>query len=175
MDCIRKTAVENLIVIPAGPTPLNASELLASDRLMDIVNQLKQHFDFVLFDAPSTIVFSDSQILASWLDAVLFVVSANQVPRDSEKLAIEKLRRAKANIIGSIVNKMPPDSVDSAYYYSHYYATNNMDASVETLNGSDEKVAIDVNDENLIGNSGSKKTASITAESSVEPSDEKSV
>jgi hypothetical protein len=50
-----------------------------------------------------------------------------------------------------------------------------MDASVETLNGSDEKVAIDVNDENLIGNSGSKKTASITAESSVEPSDEKSV
>lgn len=175
MDCIRKTAVENLIVIPAGPTPLNASELLASDRLMDIVNQLKQHFDFVLFDAPSTIVFSDSQILASWLDAVLYVVSANQVPRDSEKLAIEKLRRAKANIIGTIVNKMPPDSVDSAYYYSHYYATDNMDASVEALHGSDDTIAIDISDESATGNGKSKKPASIPAEISVEPSDEQSI
>lgn len=178
MDCIRKTAVENLIVIPAGPTPMNASELLASDRLLDIVEQLKQHFDFVLFDAPSTIVFSDSQILASWLDAVLFVVSANQVPRDSEKLAIEKLRKAKANIIGTIVNKMPPDSVDSAYYYSHYYATDNMNASIEVINDTiDKPIAIDAlaNDELAIGSEKSKKPASIAAENALESSDDASL
>ncbi|MHB1456452.1 MAG: polysaccharide biosynthesis tyrosine autokinase [Armatimonadota bacterium] len=178
MDCIRKTVVENLIVIPAGPTPLNASELLASSRMQDIVEQLKQHFDFVLFDTPSTIVFSDGQILSSWLDAVLFVVSANQVPRDSEKLAIEKLRKAKANIIGSVVNRMPPDAVDSAYYYSHYYATDNMNASVEVLADTGKQpTAIDKNtDEELaIGNGKSKKPASITSESTVEPSDDVSI
>lgn len=133
MDCIRQTEVENLIVIPAGPTPLNASELLASERMWEIVQQLKEHFDLVLFDTPSTIVFSDGPVLASWLDAVLFVVSANQVSRGTETLAIDVLKRAKANIIGSVVNRLSSDSVDSAYYYSHYYATENMDRDIDSL------------------------------------------
>jgi len=76
----------------------------------------------MLFDTPSTIVFSDGPVLASWLDAVLFVVSANQVPTGTEHQALDSLRKAKANIIGTVVNRMSPDSVDSCFYYSRYYA-----------------------------------------------------
>ena len=76
----------------------------------------------VLFDTPSTIVFSDGPMLASWIDAVLMVVSANQAPRGTETLTRDLLRRAKANILGVVVNRMQPDAVDSCYYYSHYYA-----------------------------------------------------
>jgi capsular exopolysaccharide synthesis family protein len=133
MDCIRHTGIENLIVIPAGPTPLNASELLASERMSEIVKRLQEHFDLVLFDTPSTIVFSDGSALASWLDAVLFVVSANQVSTGSEKLALEMLRKAKANIIGAVVNRLSADTVDSARFYSHYYATENMELDIDSL------------------------------------------
>lgn len=133
LDCMLKTAIPNLIIIPAGPPPLNPSELLASTRMFDIVEWLKEHSDMVLFDTPSTVVFSDGAVLASWLDAVMFVMSADQVPRGTEQDALNLLRRAKANIIGVVVNRMAPDSVDNCHFYSHYYSTPNMDADIYSL------------------------------------------
>lgn len=120
-DALKKTEVENLVVVPAGPRPLNPSELLGSDRMREMVERLEAHCDLVLFDAPSTVVFSDAPMLASWVDAVLMVVSANQVPRGTETRTIDLLKRANANVIGVAVNRAAPDSVDSCYFYTHYY------------------------------------------------------
>lgn len=120
-DALRKTDIENLVVIPAGPQPMNPSELLGSERMQELVGMLEEHCDLVLFDTPSTIVFSDGPMLASWIDAVIMVVSANQAPRGTETHTRDLLRKAKANIIGVVVNRMPPESVDSCYYYTHYY------------------------------------------------------
>ena len=121
-DALRKTDIENLVVIPAGPQPMNPSELLGSDRMRELVEMLEEHCDLVLFDTPSTIVFSDGPMLASWIDAVIMVVSANQAPRGTETHTRDLLRKAKANILGVVVNRMQPEAVDSCYYYSHYYA-----------------------------------------------------
>lgn len=121
-DAFQKTEIENLIVLPAGPQPLNPSELIGSERMREIVDRLQDHCDLVLFDSPSTIVFSDGPMLASWIDAVLMVVSANQVPRGTEVKCRELLKRARANIIGVVVNNMAPENVDSCFYYSHYYS-----------------------------------------------------
>lgn len=130
-DAFQQTDIENLIILPAGPQPLNPSELLGSDKMRDLVKRLEEHCDLVLFDTPSTVVFSDGPMLASWIDAVLMVVSANQAPRGTEVQTRDLLRRAKANIIGVVVNRMAPESVDSCYYYAHYYS-----GSVPRPNGS---------------------------------------
>lgn len=122
-DAFQKTEIENLIVIPGGPQPLNPSELLGSERMHDLVGRLEEYCDLVLFDTPSTVVFSDGPMLASWVDAVLMVVSANQVPRGTEAHTRDLLRRAKANIIGVVVNRMASDNVDSCHFYSSYYAS----------------------------------------------------
>lgn len=121
-DAFQKTDIDNLIVIPGGPQPLNPSELLGSDRMREIVAMLEEHCDLVLFDTPSTVVFSDGPMLASWIDAVIMVVSANQAPRGTEAQTRDLLRRANANILGVVVNRMLHDAVDSCYYYSHYYS-----------------------------------------------------
>lgn len=145
-DAFQKTDIDNLIVIPAGPRPLNPSELLGSDAMRDLVKRLEDHCDLVLFDTPSAIVFSDAPMLASWIDAVIMVVSANQVPRGTETQTRDLLKRAKANILGVVVNKMAPENVDSCYFYSHYYsdsAVHHPDTALESGNGkrSDAKVA----------------------------------
>jgi len=121
-DAFQKTDIENLIVIPGGPQPLNPSELLGSEKMKGIVAMLQDHCDLVLFDTPSTVVFSDGPMLASWIDAVIMVVSANQAPRGTEAQTRDLLRRANANILGVVVNRMQHDAVDSCYYYSHYYS-----------------------------------------------------
>ncbi len=121
-DAFQKTDIKNLLVLPAGPQPLNPSELLGSERMREIVAKLQDHCDLVLFDSPSAIVFSDGPMLASWIDAVVMVVSANQVPRGTEVKCRELLKKAHANIIGVVVNNMAPENVDSCFYYSHYYS-----------------------------------------------------
>lgn len=121
-DAFQKTAIENLIVLPAGPQPLNPSELLGSERMHELVGRLEEHCDLVLFDTPSTVVFSDGPMLASWIDTVLMVVSANQVSRGTEAQTRDLLRRARANIIGVVVNRMASDNVDSCHFYASYYS-----------------------------------------------------
>lgn len=121
-DAFQQTGIDNLIVVPAGPQPLNPSELLGSDKMKDIVARLQEHCDLVLFDTPSTVVFSDGPMLASWIDAVIMVVSANQAPRGTEAQTRDLLKRANANILGVVVNRMTFEEVDSCHYYSHYYS-----------------------------------------------------
>ncbi|MCE5314990.1 MAG: polysaccharide biosynthesis tyrosine autokinase [Armatimonadota bacterium] len=137
-DAFQQTEVENLIVMTAGPQPLNPSELLGSGRMQDLVKRLEDHCDLVLFDTPSTIVFSDGPMLASWIDAVVMVVSANMVPRGTESQTRDLLRRAKANILGVVVNRLDPENIDSCHFYSHYYASSAVippDAALESGNG----------------------------------------
>lgn len=121
-DALQTTDVDNLVILPAGPQPLNPSELLGSDAMRSLVDKLEDHCDLVLFDSPSTVVFSDGPMLASLVDAVIMVVSANLVPRGTETQTRDLLRRAKANIIGVVVNRLSPDNIDSCYFYSHYYS-----------------------------------------------------
>jgi len=135
-DVFRKTEVENLIVIPGGPQPINPSELLGSDRMREIVEMLQEHCDLVLFDTPSTVVFSDGPMLASWIDAVIMVVSANQTPRGTEVQTRDLLRRARANILGVVVNRMAQENVDSCYFYSQYYADSAVDRGPVSALGS---------------------------------------
>jgi len=126
-DAFQVTDIPNLILVPGGPRPTNPSELIGSERMREVVEKLEEHCDLVMFDTPSTIVFSDGPMLASWIDAVIMVVAANQAPRGTETVTRDLLRRAKANILGVVVNRMSPENVDSCYYYSHYYS----DAAIE--------------------------------------------
>jgi capsular exopolysaccharide synthesis family protein len=78
-EALKATEIDNLLLLPSGPLPLNPSELLASPKMRALHEQLKPHTDFILFDTPSAIAFSDSAVLASFLDAVLMVIRANNV------------------------------------------------------------------------------------------------
>lgn len=120
-EALKATEMDNLLLLPSGPLPLNPSELLSSPRMRALHDQLKPHTDFVLFDTPSAIAFSDATVLSSFLDAVLLVVRANNVPRGSELHVKTMLNKAKANIIGVVLNGMNPDHVDSVHYHYHYY------------------------------------------------------
>ena len=115
------TEVDNLFVIPAGPTPSNPSELLGSRRMQTVVERLAEYADYVLFDSPSAIAFTDAVILSQVVDGVILVVRAQQVPRGAELQVRNLLNKANAKILGVVLNDVQPETVDSYYYHSHYY------------------------------------------------------
>lgn len=115
------TEIPNLFLMPAGPTPINPSELIGSSRMVNMIEALRCSADFVLFDTPSAIAFTDSVVLSRFMDGVLLVVRAGQVARGAELQVKNLLNKANARIVGLVLNDVQPESVDSYYYHSHYY------------------------------------------------------
>ena len=120
-EVIFGTEVDNLLVIPSGSSPSNPSELLGSGRMRMLVQKLTEHADYVLFDTPSAIAFTDAVVLSQVVDGVMLVVRAQQVPRGAELQVRNLLNKADATILGVVLNDVQPEAVDSCHFYSHYY------------------------------------------------------
>jgi capsular exopolysaccharide synthesis family protein len=121
-QALQETHVPNLKLLAAGPVAQNPSNLISSNRMRALVAELRQHADFVLFDTPSAIAFSDAAIIASITDGAFMVVRARQPLRGSQLQVSALLNKAHANVIGVVLNDVAPESVDTYYFHSHYYS-----------------------------------------------------
>lgn len=117
-DVAFSTTTDHLSIIPAGPAPSNPSELLASQRMGQLVTELKQQFDLVLIDSPPTLLASDTQILSRIVDGVVFVLNSGKVKKSVAQKALAKLEYAGANIAGIVLNNGARDKKEAYYYRS---------------------------------------------------------
>ena len=86
------------------------------------VDQLKQRYDMVVFDAPPLLAAADAAILGTLVDGVVLVVRAGQTERVAARQAVHKLRQVNARLLGAVLND--PDSKVAAYgghYVYEYY------------------------------------------------------
>lgn len=110
----------NLSYICCGPIPPNPYELLGSSRMGEIMKELQEVYDIVLFDSPPIIGFADGLLLANQVDGVLLVVEVKKIHREAVKQAKILLDKSKAKILGVVLNKVDLKR-DSYYYHYHYY------------------------------------------------------
>jgi capsular exopolysaccharide synthesis family protein len=73
-DIIQETPTENLSIITSGPTPPNPSELIMSDTFKELLNELKQEFDYIVLDTPPIGLVADGLDLMPYADVVLYMV-----------------------------------------------------------------------------------------------------
>jgi succinoglycan biosynthesis transport protein ExoP len=124
VEHLLETGVDNLWLLPSGHIPPNPSELLGSERMAAVVEDLKEYADVVLFDAPPTLVVADAVILSSKMDGVLMVHDAGSTRRHAAEKAAEELRRVKANLLGAVLNRLSGHRDGYYYYYQYYYYQN---------------------------------------------------
>ncbi|MBB6049513.1 polysaccharide biosynthesis tyrosine autokinase [Armatimonas rosea] len=120
-EALQRTEIESLLVLTSGPLPLNPSELVGSAQMRELHERLKAVADIVIVDAPSAIAFSDTSVLASFVDATMLVIRAGDVPRGAVEQVKGMLTKARANLIGVVLNAAPSESVDSVHYHNQYY------------------------------------------------------
>jgi len=111
----------NLFVITAGPTPPNPAELLSSEPVTALFDELRRQFDFVVLDSPPAITVADAMILAAHADGVIIVAHGGVTTRDSLRHARKLLSAANARMLGVVLNNVDMRSADYKYYYSYYY------------------------------------------------------
>ena len=113
---LQQTAVENLQIMSSGPKPPNPADLLGAARMDQIIAQLAERADMVLFDVPPVMAAADAAILGAKTDGVLLVIQAGKTRRDQSERAREILEKAKARIVGATLTNAPKDSSMGEYY-----------------------------------------------------------
>ncbi|HVF57248.1 MAG TPA: polysaccharide biosynthesis tyrosine autokinase [Pyrinomonadaceae bacterium] len=112
----------NLKVIPSGPVPPNAAELLGSDEMRKLLYLLSENFRHIIIDSPPAISFTDASILSTMVDGVMLVVHGGRSSRAVVRRAKQQLQDVGAHIFGIVLNNVKLESNDY-YYYSGYYAS----------------------------------------------------
>lgn len=118
---LQLTEVEGLSILPAGEKPPNPVELLGSQRMRELREELRGSFDAVVVDSPPVLIGADAAVLGQMADGVLLVVDAGVTRRDAARQAVESLRQVGANVIGVVLNRVPSRRGGYNYYYYPYY------------------------------------------------------
>ncbi len=116
---LQETNIPGLRVMTSGPTPPNPAELLESNRMSHIIDELQNEADLVLFDTPPVLTVTDASILASQVDGCLLVVDAGKTRRSTFIQAADRLRKASSHVFGVVLNRLQLER--RGYYYYHYY------------------------------------------------------
>lgn len=115
---VHQTSIKDLSFMTSGAIPPNPSELLGSNRMAELLEEMKSSYDLIIFDTPPVLAVTDSQVLASETDGVILVIPKGQVKADEVISAKEALETVKSNILGAVMNRVDPSKDRYNYYYA---------------------------------------------------------
>jgi len=116
---IRRTETQSLYLLPSGERPPNPNEMLASEKMGEIIDLLSKRFDYLIFDTPPLLQISDVLILSQRLDGLVLVVRSGKTGKDSLRDAVELTGNAQTDIVGIVLNDI--DFKRERYYYAYQY------------------------------------------------------
>lgn len=108
---------KNLSIITAGKVPPNPAEMLGSKAMSAFLEEMKEHFDYIILDTPPVQAVADAQILSTKVDGTIIVVRAGVTKKEDVYDTVNTLKKVNANIIGTVLHAV--DNSKNKYYY--YY------------------------------------------------------
>jgi receptor protein-tyrosine kinase len=122
-DILHHVADSNLYIITAGEIVTNPLELLNLPECNQLIEALRDHFDWVILDSPPLLFAADGNLLATMADGTILVVRIGTTTYDSISRAVQSL--CENNVLGIVVNGAHHNELYSrySYYNSYYYNT----------------------------------------------------
>ncbi len=116
---VSETAIKGVKLMPAGPTPPSAAELLSSDRMLLLVRQLSEHFDHLVIDSPPILGIADAPLLSRAVEGCVFVAEADGVAVRGIKASLGRLHSVHAHIFGIVLTKLRHKEAGYGYGYGY--------------------------------------------------------
>jgi len=120
-EVVQTTPVPNLDFMPSGKLPNSAMGILGSAQMKEMINELKQRYDFIFFDSPPILGVSDASVLASEVDLVMQVIQYRRYPQPMTIRAKQMIEKVGGNFVGIVLNNINMSQDEGYYYYSGYY------------------------------------------------------
>jgi len=149
-EVIQTSKMPCLDFMASGKLPSSSLGILSSAQMKDLIQELKQRYDFVFFDSPPIMGVSDASILASEVDMTLQVIQYRRYPQPMNIRAKQLIEKVGGNLIGIVLNNINMSQDESYYYYSgyyhDYYSKNEDEPTPPRANGTaEEKPRVDIN------------------------------
>jgi capsular exopolysaccharide synthesis family protein len=119
-QALKKTNVEGLSLLSRGIVPPNPSDLLGSQMMRRVLDEIRESYDFILIDSPPAIAVADAAILSVFVDGVLLVFHAKKTTAGSARQIVERLDGVRATFLGVVLNGIDLDNPDYSYYKNYY-------------------------------------------------------
>ncbi|ADL50660.1 CpsD/CapB family tyrosine-protein kinase [Clostridium cellulovorans] len=113
-ESVQKTKVSNLDIAMVGTKANNPSKLISSEKLKNLIEDLKETYDYIIIDTPPVTIATDAQLLSTYADGCVLVVASSQVEKAAALKAKALLEKVKAKILGVVLNKL--DVKQNGYY-----------------------------------------------------------
>ena len=104
--------------LPGGNDLDNAAEMASGQKFKDVLDEVSDHFDFVIIDAPPLNLFSDGAAYSNHADGALLVIRSNRVNFSDTERSLEMLPKEK--ILGVVLNDSE-DALSSRGYHEYSY------------------------------------------------------
>lgn len=109
----------NLQVIPSGFIPPNPVEILESQKMAQMLEELQERYDMVIIDTPPVGQLTDAAVVGKRTDGVILVLASGETNIEMAKHARTNLDYAGAKVLGVVLTKIDP-KIGGAYYYRYH-------------------------------------------------------
>lgn len=121
-DILVHTGLGKLVVLPAGKSPENPAELLASNRMAELIRELKERYAdrYIVFDTAPLLAAADTVSLARHMDGIVMVIQAERTAPAEAQKALALL--GAVPVLGAVLNNVPEHLLSSGHpYYTYSY------------------------------------------------------
>lgn len=116
---VSSSSFKGVSVLPAGPTPPSAGELLSGDRMGLLLEQLRESFDHVVIDSPPILGLTDAPLLSRAVEGCVYVVQAEGVAVRGLRASLARLQASHAHIYGAVLTKLKQKQAGYGYGYGY--------------------------------------------------------
>jgi polysaccharide biosynthesis transport protein len=121
-DLVKKAPNIKLDALFSGPRLVNSIALLNSPRLVRLMAEWRSEYDYVVLDVPPILGVSDTRLLTTMVDGLVFVVGLDVAQRQSVSRAIDLISSLKTTVLGVVVNQVEARYTGYHKYYNEYYS-----------------------------------------------------
>lgn len=120
-EVILHTEVPGVDLVPCGPIPPNPSELLGTERMREISDQMADRYDLILYDSPPVVAVTDAVVMSKMVDGVVLIAKAGKTTREIMFKAQRQLLDVGSLLLGTVLNDFNIRGAGYRYYYYYYH------------------------------------------------------
>lgn len=120
-EAVCTTNLSNLFYLPCGTKPLNPTEILNSQKFVELILSVQNDYDAVIIDTPPLGSVIDAAVIASQTDSTIVVIESGADTPENILRVKEQLEKANAKILGAVLNKVKKGLYRDYYNYYDYY------------------------------------------------------